>query len=162
MREPILSDAQRAFFAAERRAILATTSFEGRSRLVPVCFWLAPGIDARGRPTVYTPIDQKPKVSPDPHTLGRVRDILLLPDVTLLVDRWDEDWSKLAWLRAYGAGDLLEPASHGHDEHQNVVRELRHKYPQYVEHELETRPIIRITIERVVAWGVIEGEPQSG
>jgi len=70
---------------------------------------------------VYTPVDQKPKVSPDPHALGRVRDILLLPDVTLLVDRWDEDWSRLAWLRAYGAGDLLEPGSHGQEEHQNVV-----------------------------------------
>lgn len=156
MSEPILSDAQHAFFAAERRAILATTSPEGRSRLVPVCFWLSPDVDPRGRPIVYTPIDQKPKESPDPRNLARVRDILVLPDVTMLVDHWNEDWTRLAWLRAYGVGEMLEPQAREVEEHARAVAELRAKYPQYVEHELESRPIIRVLIDRIVGWGAIE------
>jgi len=107
MPEPVLTEAQRAFFNTERRAILATTSPEGRPRLVPVCFWLSPQVDSRGRAILYTPIDQKPKESTDPHNLARVRDILVLPEVTLLVEHWDEDWSRLAWLRASGVGEML-------------------------------------------------------
>jgi PPOX class probable F420-dependent enzyme len=157
MADPILTEAQRAFFAAQRRAILATTSPEGRPRLVPVCFWLSPQVDARGRAVVYTPIDQKPKESTDPHNLARVRDILVLPEVTLLVEHWDEDWSRLAWLRAYGVGEMLEPQPREVEEHRRVVAELRGKYLQYAEQELESRPIIRVSIDRAVSWGALEG-----
>ena len=156
MPEPVLTEAQRAFFNTERRAILATTSPEGRPRLVPVCFWLSPQVDSRGRAILYTPIDQKPKESPDPRNLARVRDILVLPEVTMLVDRWDEDWSKLAWLRAYGVGEMLEPQSHEIEEHRRVVAELRRRYPQYEEHGLENRPIIKVSIDRVIAWGAVQ------
>lgn len=141
--------------------MLATTSPEGRPRLVPVCFWLSPDVDHRGRPIVYTPIDQKPKESADPHNLARVRDILVLPEATLLVDRWDEDWSRLAWLRAYGVAEMLEPQLHEEEEHRSAVRELRAKYPQYAEHELQNRPLIRVAIDRVIAWGAIGDERQS-
>lgn len=157
MPEPVLTQAQRAFFAGERRAVLATTSPDGRARLVPVCFWLSPELDARNRPIVYSPIDEKPKVSSDPRDLARVRDILVLPEVTLLVDRWDEDWSKLAWLRAYGVGEMLEPQPHEVEEHASAVAALGEKYPQYRDHALESRPIIKVAIERVVSWDAIGG-----
>ena len=55
-------------------------------------------------PVLYTPIDDKPKRSDDPMALARVRDILADPRVTVLVDRWDEDWTRLAWLRCDGPG----------------------------------------------------------
>lgn len=155
MPEPILTAAQREFFAAQHHATLATTSPEGRPRLVPVCFWLAPDVDARGRAIAYTPIDLKPKESRDPRNLARVRDILVLPEVTMLVDRWSEDWTQLAWLRAYGAGEMLEPQHHEVQEHHRVLLELRRKYPQYADQELEDRPIIKVSIDRVVAWGAI-------
>ena len=157
MPEPILTDAQRAFFAGGRRATLATTSPEGRPRLVPVCFWLSPDVDVRGRAIAYTPIDEKVKQSPDPRNLARVRDILVLPEVTLLVDRWSEDWSQLAWLRAYGVGEMLEPQPHEAEEHATAVAELRKKYPQYTEQALEQRPLIRVSIDRVVSWGNVSG-----
>lgn len=153
MPEPILTDDQRSFLAVERCAVLATVSGEGRPRLVPVCFWLSPDVDARGRGLLYTPIDEKPKVSADPHRLARVRDILVLPEVTLLVDHWDEDWTKLRWLRAYGVGEMLEPQHHEVEEHARAIVELRAKYPQYADHDLESRPIIRISIDRVLSWG---------
>src|SRR3954468_23672748 len=97
----IPSPGPRPFVAAGRTATLATLDPEGQPRLVPICFVV--GADDRmGRALVYTPIDEKPKASPDPRRLARVRDLLILPAATLLVDRWDEDWSRLAWVRLYG------------------------------------------------------------
>jgi PPOX class probable F420-dependent enzyme len=148
----VISDDQRRFLAEARRATMATMSPEGRPRLVPVCFAVAVGADRFGRVRVYTPLDEKPKQSADPRKLARVRDLLVLPEVTLLVDRWDEDWTKLAWLRAYGTGELLEPQAHERDEHATAVTLLRKKYPQYLGHALELRPVIRISVDRIVDW----------
>lgn len=156
MTKPIMTAGQHAFVADERRAVLATTSPDGRPRLVPVCFWLSPDIDSRGRAIAYTPIDEKPKQSPDPLALARVRDILVLPEVTLLVDHWSEDWSQLAWLRAYGVGEMLEPQPHEVAEHGAAIAALRAKYPQYQGQDLEHRPLIRVSIDRVVSWGAVD------
>ena len=84
-----------------------------------------------------------------------MRDILVLPDVALLVDRWSEDWTRLAWLRAYGSGQLLEPQAHERAEHAAAVTALRAKYTQYESHAIDARPIIRVAIERVVTWGAL-------
>jgi PPOX class probable F420-dependent enzyme len=148
--EPVLSTAQRTFLGSARRAVLATIASDGRPRLVPVCFV----IDA-ARPTVYSAIDDKPKRSEDPMTLARVRDILADPRVTLLVDRWDEDWTRLAWLRGTGQAVVMAPAAND-EERASVVAALRAKYRQYETHRLESRPIIRITVERVTDWGPLD------
>ena len=148
----ILTDGERRFLAEARRATLATMSPDGRPRLVPVCFVLGARPDRVGRPLVYTPLDEKPKRDADPRRLARVRDLLILPEATLLVDRWHEAWSNLAWLRAYGAGELLEPQPHEREEHATAVAALREKYPQYADHAIDERPIIRIAIDRVLSW----------
>ena len=57
--------------------------------------------------------------------------------------------------RVGGRADLLEPTEA--PDHATVVAALRDKYPQYVAHDLETRPIIRIAIERVTSWGDLGG-----
>ena len=151
----VLTDAERRFLDEQRRAILATTAPDGRARLVPVCYVLSERVDTFGRPVIYTPIDQKYKRSDNPHDVARVRDLLVLPEVSLIVDRWDEDWTRLAWLRLYGAGELMEPQPHERDEHTTAVAALRARYPQYATHQLETRPIIRVSLERVVSWGEV-------
>ena len=149
---PILSDEQRAFAAAARSATLATVGSNGRPRLVPICHVLGP--DARdGRPRLFTPLDEKPKRSPDPHELARVRDLLILPEATLLIDRWSEDWSELGWLRLDGRAELLEPEPRERDEHAAAIAALRAKYRQYETHRLDERPIIRFTVDRAVSWG---------
>lgn len=156
---PILDPAQRAFVAAARRATLATTAPDGRPRLVPVCFVLGEGEDALGRPRLYTPLDEKPKqpaTATDPRGLARVRDLLVLPQATLLVDRWDEDWTRLGWVRLYGTGELLEPEPREAVEHAAAVADLRAKYPQYGTHDLASRPLIRIAVDRVVSWGALD------
>ena len=134
---------------------MATIAPDGHPRLVPICFVLA------GEPSVlYTPIDNKPKRDDDPLALARVRDIAADSRVTILVDHWDEDWTRLAWLRAEGRATLLEPGA-GHREHSAAVAALRAKYSQYETHRLEQRPLTRITIERVISWGSLEPGPTS-
>jgi hypothetical protein len=51
---------------------------------------------------------------------------------------------------------MLEPQSHEIEEHRRVVAELRRRYPQYEEHGLENRPIIKVSIDRVIAWGAVQ------
>ncbi len=162
MHDPILTGPEHAFVAAARRAVLATIRPDGEPRLVPICFVLADAADDLGRPILYSPLDDKPKASADPHRLGRVRDLLVLPAVTVLVDRWSEDWLHLGWMRLSGRGVLLEPEPREREEHAGAVTALRAKYPQYADHDLEGRPIIRIAIDRVQRWGDVAPEPPTG
>jgi PPOX class probable F420-dependent enzyme len=145
--DPLLSAGQRAFLEASRRAVLGTIAPDGQPRLVPICFVLV-----GESPILYTPIDDKPKHSDDPLALARVRDIQADPRVTLLLDRWDEDWTRLAWLRVEGRAQLLDAAVGS--EHADAVEALRVKYPQYETHGLEHRPLIQVTFERVTDWGL--------
>jgi PPOX class probable F420-dependent enzyme len=126
-----------------------TIALDGRPQPVPICFVVDPE-----RPIVWTPIDEKPKRVDDPLALARVRDIAADPRVSLLVDRWDEDWTRLAWLRCEGRATLVQPDD---ADHPRVVADLRAKYPQYHEHRLETRPLIRIDLERSTSWGLPPG-----
>ena len=139
-----LSDPERRFLASVRRATLVTLAPDGRPRPVPICFALA-----HADPVLYTPLDDKPKSTEDPLALARVRDIAADPRVSILADRWDEDWTRLAWLRAEGLASLVDAGP----EHATAVAGLRARYPQYEMHQLEDRPLIRVAIERVVTWG---------
>ena len=105
MPSEMLDPRELAFLVAARRAILATIDPDGRPRLVPVCFI----VDAVDRVRIITPLDDKPKATDDKRALARVRDIRARPQVSILVERWDEDWSRLAWLRLDGRAMLLEP-----------------------------------------------------
>jgi PPOX class probable F420-dependent enzyme len=150
MPEALLDPAELAFLVAARRAILATIDPDGRPRLVPVCFI----VEAVGgeRPRLLTPLDDKPKATGDKRALARARDIAARPAVSLLVERWDEDWTRLAWLRLYGTATLLEPP----DVPADAVARLRTKYPQYATHDLESSPLIAIDVERASSWGALE------
>jgi PPOX class probable F420-dependent enzyme len=147
MPDPVLSNVERAFLLHARRAVLATIAADGRPRLVPICFVLEPA-----RPVLWTPLDDKPKAVDDVTRLARVRDIRADPQVTVLVDRWDEDWTQLAWLRCNGTASIVGPGESATDR-DAAIRALRGKHPQYASHDLETRPMIRVAIERTVSWG---------
>jgi len=142
----VLTEGDRALLAASRRAVLATIAPDGRPRLVPVCYVVDPD-----RPVLYSPLDRKPKRSDDPFALARVRDIAADPRVTLLADRWDEDWSRLAWLRLEGLAALFHPSDPGH---ARVLAALRTRHPQYQRQRLEDRPMIRVVVDRVVRWSL--------
>lgn len=146
-----LTRGQRAFLESARRAVLATIASDGHPRLVPICF-----VVSGEPPILYTPIDDKPKRTDDPLALARVRDIATDPRVTILIDRWDEDWTRLAWLRCEGRATLLDPDVAA--EHARAVAALREKYTQYADHRLEVRPLIRTTLDRVIGWGTPEAK----
>jgi PPOX class probable F420-dependent enzyme len=77
-----------------------------------------------------------------------VRNLLAHPAVCLTVDRYDEDWSRLAWLQVRGHADLVEVEA----ERAAALAALRARYPQYRAMALETRPLIRIVPGRTVSW----------
>ena len=105
-------------FAEARVARLATASAAGRPHAVPLCFVLEG--DA-----IYWAVDEKPKRTRE---LRRLRDIAENARVSVLVDRYDEDWSRLWWVRADGEARLLGAA-----EEERALGLLAEKYPQYRE-----------------------------
>ena len=153
-------DADRlAFIEGRRTATLATLSATGQPRLVPICFVLADPVPEDARTVLYSPLDEKPKRNGDVRALARVRDIAERSRVTMLFERWDEDWSHLAWLRARGTASIVEP----HEDalaHPRVVVALRAKYPQYRGHRIDALPMIRVVIDEVVSWSAKAGPLQ--
>jgi PPOX class probable F420-dependent enzyme len=156
VQDHVLAPAELGFVGAARHAVLATLRSDGRPRLVPICFAVAADRPSDTLPVLYSAIDDKPKAQQDPHRLGRVRDLLARPSAVVLVDHWDEDWSRLAWVRLEGRAELLEPQPGQAEERATAIAALRAKYPQYISHDLEREPIIRITVDRVTSWGALD------
>ncbi|HYH93307.1 MAG TPA: pyridoxamine 5'-phosphate oxidase family protein [Candidatus Saccharimonadales bacterium] len=145
----VLTGGDRALLDEGRRATLATVDESARPRLVPVCYVLDPDDDR-----LWIPLDEKPKIVDDVRDLARVRDLIARPAVSLLVDRWSEDWEQLAWLRLHGSARLIEPA----DVPPSVIAGLRQRYPQYRQHALDGRPAIRVDLEAAQRWRAEPGE----
>jgi PPOX class probable F420-dependent enzyme len=135
-----MTPSERLFLETARVGHLATVDRLGRPHVVPVCYALLDG-------ALYTPLDEKPKRS-DPGELRRVRNIAANPAVCLTVDRYDEDWARLAWLQVRGRAGLVEAPA----ERERAIAALRARYPQYKSMALESRPLIRIDPTRLVAW----------
>src|SRR3954463_5532223 len=91
-------DDPRRRFAAARVARLATVAGDGQPHLVPVVF-------AVEEDTVVMAVDAKPKRHRD---LKRLRNIGDDPRVSLLVDRYDDDWDALWWVRADGTATVTD------------------------------------------------------
>jgi PPOX class probable F420-dependent enzyme len=120
-----------------RVARLATTDPDGRPHLVPIVF----AVDGD---TVYTAVDRKPKRS---RTLRRIENARARPDVTILVDRYDEDWSQLWWIRLRGRARVLDAG----DERKRALQLLAEKYPQY-EDEPPDGPVLAVDVTETRAW----------
>lgn len=121
---------------------LTTVDERTRPYAVPICYAWLDG-------AVWSPLDEKPKTT-DVRNLKRVRNIRANPRVAVVVDRYSDDWSRLAYLSVRGTARLVEPAEPGH---AAAVRALRAKYPQYLEMRIEDTPLIRIAPEAFASWG---------
>ncbi|GAA2625345.1 TIGR03668 family PPOX class F420-dependent oxidoreductase [Paractinoplanes durhamensis] len=121
-------------FGAARVARLATAGADLKPHLVPIVF----AIDGD---TIYSAVDGKPKRSRE---LRRLANIAANPQVSVLVDHYDEDWTQLWWVRADGVARIL-------DKSPEAVAELRDKYPQYHQISLDG-PYLEITVERWSSW----------
>ena len=121
-----------------RIARLGTVTPLGAPHLLPVCFALVEG-------RFVISIDEKPKSTT---RLARLRNIEHEPRVSLLFDRYDDDWTRLAWVRVDGTAEVLPRG----DSQPGAVSVLRSRYSQYQEMDLEVRPLIVITPTAVAGW----------
>ena len=118
-------------------ARLASVSSDGRPHLVPVCF-------ALDSDWIFFAVDHKPKTGPD---LKRLRNIVANSSVSLLVDHYERDWTRLWWVRVDGTARVLDPG----DEANRALDLLADRYPQYVEGRPDG-PVVAIKIERMSGW----------
>ena len=120
-----------------RSGVLSTVTAEGQPHAVPCCFALTDDV-------VYSAVDAKPKST---LALRRLDNLAANPAACLLVDRYDDDWSKLWWIRVDGTARVLVEG----DERDQALNLLAAKYHQYQ----ETRPpgpVIAIDITDWRAW----------
>jgi PPOX class probable F420-dependent enzyme len=120
-----------------RVARLATVDAAGRPHLVPICFAL------EGE-TLYSAVDEKPKRS---QRLKRLANIRGHPHVSVIVDHYEEDWSRLWWVRMDGTANVLDEGT----EREHGLALLRAKYQQY-QAEPPNGPIIAVRIDRWRGW----------
>ena len=119
--------------AAARVACLATVGRDGRPHVVPICFVLEGS-------TLYTAVDEKPKRT---RRLKRLENIEANPQVEIVIDHYEEDWSKLWWVRLRGSARIVEDP--------RAMALLAEKYPQYRE-QPPAGPVIAVEIVERSEW----------
>ena len=134
---------EKAFVRSGRVAHLATADIKGHPLNVPFCYVL----DGE---ELFSPIDEKPKIS-SPLLLKRILNIRQNPHVSVVVDRYDDDWERLAYVIITGKARVLTRGKR----HQRAVACLRRKYPQYRTMAIHKRPIIHITPTHWRSWGAL-------
>ena len=134
-----------AMLRAARVGRLATTGASGQPLVVPVCFAVR---DDR----IYSAVDAKPKRTRE---LRRLRNVRENPRVALVVDDYDENWTRLRWVIVEGTARIVEG-----DERAGALAALVEKYPQYTAMNLETQAgdVLGIGPARVLAWRASDSE----
>src|SRR2546421_5771856 len=112
----------------------ATIDPAGRPPLVPFVF-------AIEGDTLSSAVDRKPKRS---QTLRRIENARTRPDVTVLVDHYDDDWSRLWWIRLRGRARVLDEGA----ELEHALRLLVEKYPQYRD-EPPGAPVLAVDVTEI-------------
>jgi PPOX class probable F420-dependent enzyme len=118
-------------------ARLATVRPDGRPHIVPITFALT-------GESLVTAVDRKPKRTTD---LQRLRNIAAHPQVSVLVDGYDDDWSQLWWVRLDGPAGVIV----GGSERTAALAALLSKYPQY-RTTTPDGPVIAITVTNWTGW----------
>lgn len=138
----MLTDQERRFLEAHRVARLATADAAARPHVVPICYAL---IDD----TVYFTIDEKPKRTP---RLKRLSNLQENPFAALVVDRYDEDWTCLAWVMLQGRAEIL----HAGPEHDQAQTSLRARYLQLAAMQIDHLPVVAVRIDHATSWGRLD------
>jgi PPOX class probable F420-dependent enzyme len=122
--------------AAERVARLAFVDDEDRPRVLPVTYAVL-------GESVWSAIDEKPKRAAEP---ARLRYLRRRPEAALCVDRYSDDWSRLAWVQLLGRIDVLPAA-----EHPAPLQALAARYEPYRE-RTPPGPLLRLSVDRALSW----------
>jgi PPOX class probable F420-dependent enzyme len=141
-RRPLISPEIHTRLEVARITRLATLDAGRRPHVIPICFVWDGSV-------FYSAIDRKPK-RVAPIRLARLKNIQKTPHVALLIDQYDEDWTRLWYVLVRGEAELVSTPA----EHKRAILRLRAKYPQYDASMLAyDAPVLRITPRRVIAWG---------
>ena len=135
-------DEARQRFGQSRVAYLATADAGGVPHLVPITFAVAGG-------RIVTAVDAKPKRG---GPLRRIANITVNPRVSVLVDRYDADWTRLWWARADGVARVVI----GGAEFVDSLARLRERYPQYRAVGI-VGPVIVLQVDRWSGWSASTG-----
>jgi PPOX class probable F420-dependent enzyme len=130
-----------AVLEAGRVARLAFLDDRDRPRVLPVTYAIAGG-------AVWSAVDDKPKRAGEP---ARVRYLRRRPEAALCVDRYHDDWSRLAWVQLLGRVDVLDLT-----EGEDGLAALTARYAPYRE-STPPGPLLRLEVERALWWRA-EGE----
>ena len=137
----LLTPEVEAFVRDARLGRFATVGEHGMPFLQAFCFvWL--------NGAIYSALDAKPKRVPV-EQLKRVRNVLDRPNIGVIIDRWSEDWSELAYVQFRGTASLLREG----EERDQALVALHAKYRQYDVMPIEENPTIKITPSGVTVWG---------
>ncbi len=136
----MLPDRELGFVNSRRVGHLATADAGGAPHVVPVCYAIEGA-------SLYITVDEKPKRRDRP--LKRLRNITANPAAAVVIDRYDEDWTRLGWVMLRGRAQIL----HDGGEHARAQALLRDRYPQLGRMELAPLPVIALRIAQVTAWG---------
>jgi PPOX class probable F420-dependent enzyme len=123
-----------------RVARLGTLGSDGAIRLVPICFAVVDG-------WIVSAVDHKPKRSPQ---LQRLADLSTTGMATVLFDHYDDDWSRLWWVRIRGRALVHEEGEPA------AIDALVAKYVQYQEHR-PSGAVYRIAMDEVRSWRATPG-----
>ncbi|HEV2030506.1 MAG TPA: TIGR03668 family PPOX class F420-dependent oxidoreductase [Candidatus Dormibacteraeota bacterium] len=123
--------------AESKVARLATVGDDGRPHIVPFVF----AIDGD---TLYFAVDAKTKRTTN---LKRLKNIAANPAVAVLADHYEDDWSKLWWVRADGTARVVNDAA----ETQRAIDLLAKRYEQYRQAR-PAGPVVAIRIDRLTGW----------
>lgn len=130
------------FIAEGRVGRLATADASGQPLVVPICY-------AFDGASLFSAIDAKPK-RPGPRGLRRIRNIRENPRVSVVIDRYDEDWTQLRYVIIQGRAEILTDGG----DFSRGADLLLAKYPQYRSMGLKREAGLMIKVEpaRVTAW----------
>ena len=126
---------------ASKVGSIATVRPDGSPHVVPFVFAMS---EAGNELRIYWCVDDKPKRSRE---LQRLVNIRAHPAVEIEVNRYDDDWSQLWWVRASGLAHEVTSV----DERDRALTTLAAKYPSYAEHP-PSGAVIAIRVNRVTGW----------
>jgi PPOX class probable F420-dependent enzyme len=132
------ADEARALVADARVARLATTNTGLGIDVVPITFALLDG------ERLVSIVDQKPKSTT---RLRRLDNIRAHPEVTVLVDHYEDDWERLWWVRMRGTASI-EVSGEVFDE---ALAALVERYPQY-EAAPPPGPVVAVAVDEWTGW----------
>jgi len=139
---PVLPEPVAGFISAGRVGRLGNANASGEPFVVPFCY-------AWDGHALYSAIDAKPK-RVAAQSLRRVRNIRENPRVSVVIDEYAEDWSRLRWVLIQGRAEILTEGP----EFERGADLLLAKYPQYRHMGLATDAgtMVKITPGRISHW----------